>query len=93
MTLKMTVLLNVTIKVRKNEQQKCATCFATLLQNETRGHVARATTHKSMTFLATNQFVDCYASHRSLKWRAISLRYGNNAVITVLVREQKPYPV
>lgn len=58
-----------------------------------RGHVARVNTHESMTCLATNQFVDCYASRRSLKWRAVSLRYRTRAVITVLVREQKPYPV
>ena len=35
------------IKLRKNGQQKRATCFATLLQNELKNYVARFTTHQS----------------------------------------------
>ena len=35
------------IKVLKNGQQKPATCFATLLQNELKNYVARFITHES----------------------------------------------
>ena len=35
------------IKLRKDGQQKRATCFATLLQNELKNYFARFTTHES----------------------------------------------
>ena len=37
----------LSIKVRKNRQRKCATCFATLLQNKSNSDVSRVTIHES----------------------------------------------
>ena len=42
------------LKIQLNGQQKRATCFVTLLQNELESDVARFTTHVQ-TCLATNQ--------------------------------------
>ena len=46
------------LKVRKNGQQKRASCFATLLQNELNGDVAPEFYHPHQTGLATNQVVN-----------------------------------
>ena len=37
----------LSIKVRKNRQRKCATCFATLVQNKSNSDVSRVPTHES----------------------------------------------